>query len=168
MYRGVVLTFQQLHLALHASLLEHLDGFLDGALDAMDGHVGIDDFLHPLLDATDILVLHLTLQAKLTVIASAHGAADEELGIGVSILDSLRQDEEKGAGIGAHTAFIGERQELHVLVIVEAVVHALHFIVDASRNRAVVHVEVRLGKGFKEITAKRQAYPLAIVATTYS
>ena len=164
----VVLAFQQLHLTLHATLLEHLDGLFDGALYAMDGHICIDDFLHSPFDATDILVFHRTPQAKLTVITSAHGAANEELSIGISIFDSLCQDEEERAGIGAHTALIRERQELHILVVVEAVVHALHLIVDASSHRPIIHVEVRLGKGFIEITAKRHTYPLSIITTAYS
>ena len=50
----VVLALQQLHLAGHALFAKHLYRLLDGALDTVDGHVRMDDFLHTLADAGNV------------------------------------------------------------------------------------------------------------------
>ena len=164
----IVLAFQQLHLALHAPLLEHLDGLLYGALHPVDGHICIDNLLHTALDALHVLVFHRATNAQLTVITATDGTADKQLCIGIGVLHSLCQDEEERAGVSAHTAVGGKRQELHVLVIVEAVVHALHLVVHASCHRAVFHLEVCFGEDIIEVAAERHAYPLAVIAASYS
>ena len=152
----------------HASLLEHLDCLFYRALNAMDGHIGIDYLLHATLDAKDILILDRTIHAKLTIVATTNRTADKQLCARIGVLNGLCKDEEERSCIGSHSTWGRERQELHIFIIIEAVVHALHFIVDASRYRTVIHVEVRYCKGIIEIAAEGNTYSLSIVAAAYS
>ena len=98
----------------------------------------------------------------------AADSADEQLRTGECVFHRLGKDKEERPRVGAHSALRGERQELHILVVVEAVVHALHLVIDACSHRPVVHVEACLLEDVVKITAKGDTYPFPRVAATYS
>ena len=93
---------KQLHLVLESALLEDAHGLLRRRFAAAEGHVEVDDLLHPLADVADVVVAHRLARALLevAVVAAAQRVLDEELGACEEVLRGLVEHEAQRADVG--------------------------------------------------------------------
>ena len=156
---------QKLYLTGHTPLLEQFDSLFDRTLDAMNGHVGINNFLHSVADTCYISLEHLATDIQLAGIATTDRSSYNQLPLREEVLNGLGQNKEQCPGVGAHTARGMQALELHVLVVIETVVHALGLVVDAGTDWAVRQIERGSLKHIEQRASKRDAYRLSRVFT---
>ena len=133
---------QQLHFGLVALVLEHAYGLLGGYLVAGDGHAGVDNLLHAPPDAVHVGLFHAAAYLQIHVVSVAHRDVDVDPALGVEVVHGLAEHEEERARIVARARPGGHVEKLHVLVVVEPIVHSLHLIIDFGADGAVVHFEI--------------------------
>ena len=112
---------QQLHLVRETTLLKHADSLLGGGLRATEGHVHVDDFLHPLLDLHHVLVGQHTavLLLEVAVVAPAERVLNEQFRGGKHVLRGFVEHKAQRTHIHAVSAALASIQKLHVTILVQ-------------------------------------------------
>ena len=121
--------------------MEHTYGLFGGGLVAVDGQRGTDDLLHPLTQVGCIVGGQGTANTEVDIIAVADGDVDAHPAFRPEVVGSLCQHEEEAPGEGPYAAGTVQVEKLDGLLLVGAVVHALHLIIDVGGDGAVFHLE---------------------------
>ena len=103
----------------------------------VDGEGGIDNLLHTLADAADIVERHGMADVEVDIVAVGHGDVDGHLGTLVEVVDGLAQDEEQRTRVGTQAAGRLHVEKLDGLGVIHPVVHALHLVVHLGHHRTM-------------------------------
>ena len=162
------MALQKFCLALHPPGAEQGNGLLYGALHAVYLLVHVHDLLHALMYGMGILLGKFAANAQFAEVAAAHGCTYYQLSARIEVLHGLCQHQEQGQRVGPHAMRGSHILELHVLGIVETVVHALHLVVHKGTHGAVLHVQAAHSIQFLQTGSKGNTNHLPIVAASYS
>ena len=133
---------------------------------ARDGHLGIDDLLHAPAYHVNVLQLNWMTDGEVDVVAIAHGDVDDHVAAAVDVVHSLAKNEKQGAGVVARTRLCGHVEKLHILVVVDTVVHAFHLIVYLSADGTVIHFHVQSVKNFRKCASGHDVQRFFIIFAT--
>ena len=158
---------QQLNLAFHILFGEQFNGFFHRTLCVAYGQVFGNDFLHAKAQAADVFFADFPAQAQLAIETAVYGGADEQFFVGIEVFGSLDQHKEERADVGAHSGHAVKTEELHVLVVIEAEVHALNLVVYQCGHRTVFHVQPRGGIDLGKRASQGGGYDLIVVLASY-
>ena len=146
--------FEQLYLRHGTKFAEHADGLLGGGLKAVDGQGGINDLLHALVQGMHVVrrdggltlpfLLSSLLFIDIHVVAVGDGNVDDHTAGRPQVVSGLGEHEEERARIATQAAGRAYVEELHLFLLVDAEVHALHLIIHTCAHREIVHLEACL------------------------
>ena len=164
----VALALQKPCLAFHSLGAEQVYGLLYGALHAVYLLVHGHYLLHALLYGHGILLRHLPAYAQFAEVTAAHRRTYYQLPSGVEVLHGFGKHQEESQRVCPHAVRGRDVLELHILGIVEAVVHALHLVVHKGAHGAMLHVQTAHFIQFLQTCPERHFDYLPVIAASYS
>ena len=146
---------------------EHFRCLRRVAFNALERDVGIDDFLHSLLDADNVVKPYGAVQVQVAIISFRYGVFQRDTSLWVEVFYCLGKNEAKRTEVGAHPRRVGDIEEFYVLVVVHSEVEVFYLVVDFCAYYAVRHIQSEALVNLQKIASFGETSCLIDVFTIY-